>query len=150
MFAKLYKYWQMKERKEAHVCSGKWGGGGVNAQKLRVRSINISSTKQYYMERKIKIFVHKYVKIKLIRGKGQKTHECLQREWLESKCSRKCSPTAHCIVEGPQKLAKIRRRARKSTHVLKSIHSQHITLLRTQKIGENVYDRLQMDHENVR
>ncbi len=40
--------------------------------------------------------------------------------------------------------------ARKSTNVLKSIHSPHITLLRTQKIGENVYDRLQMDHENVR
>ena len=85
-----------------------WGGGEG------------AHTEQYYMERKIKIFVQKDVKIKLIRGKGQKTDECLQKEWLESKCSRKCSPTAHCIVEGPQ------------------------------KIGENVYDRLQMDHENVR
>ncbi len=117
------------------------------------------------MERKIKIFVQKDVKIKLIRGKGQKTYEsfeykcprlslliimsisenqlnrndilfyysmheyssvracfehsnffkvkCLQKEWLESKCSQKCSPTAHCIVEGPQKFAKIRSKGQK-------------------------------------
>jgi len=30
----------MRESKEAHVCSGK--GGGVNEQRLKVRSINIS------------------------------------------------------------------------------------------------------------
>ena len=78
-----------------------WGGGEG------------AHTEQYYMERKIKIFVQKDVKIKLIRGKGQKTYECLQKEWLESKCSRKCSPTAHCIVEGPQKFAKIRSKGQK-------------------------------------
>ena len=63
MFAKMYKYWHnvreklfakgittalsedrgvgiMRESKEAHICSGK--GGGVNEQRLKVRSINIS------------------------------------------------------------------------------------------------------------
>jgi hypothetical protein len=63
MFAKMYKYWHnvreklfakgittvlsedrgvgiMRESKEAHICSGK-GGGGVNVQRLKVRSINI-------------------------------------------------------------------------------------------------------------
>ena len=73
----------------------------------------VDDTEQYYMKRKMKIFVQKYVKIKLIRCKGQKTYECLQKEWLESKCSRKCSPTAHCIVEGPQKFAKIRSKGQK-------------------------------------
>ncbi len=66
MFAKMYKYWHnvrekryakgittllsedrgvgiMRESKEAHVCSG--GGGGVNEQRLKVRSINISPPK---------------------------------------------------------------------------------------------------------
>ncbi len=63
MFAKMYKYWHnvheklfakgittvlsedrgvgiMRESKEAHICSGK-GGGGVNVQRFKVRSINI-------------------------------------------------------------------------------------------------------------
>ncbi len=69
-------------------------------------NIGIMFAKNYF-------FVQKYVKIKLIRGKGQKTYECSQKEWLESKCSRKCSPTAHCIVEGPQKFAKIRDKGQK-------------------------------------
>ncbi len=112
------------------------GGGGVNEQRLKVRSINISPpnprrenskyiqfeqrdvgggegahTEQYYMERKNKIFVQKYVKIKLIRGKGQKTYECSQKEWLES-------------------------------YVLENVHPQHIALLRTHKRIVHIYENV--------
>ncbi len=95
-------------------------GGGVNEQKLKVRSINISPpnprrenstyslnkemwgggahTEQYYMERKINIFVQKNVKIKLIRGKGQKRNG-LNQNVLEN---------VH-----PQKFAKIRSKGHK-------------------------------------
>jgi len=38
---------------------------------------------QDYMEKKD--FVQKCVKIKMIRGKGQRTYECSQKEYLESK-----------------------------------------------------------------
>jgi len=41
--------------------------------------------------------IQRYVKIKLIRGMGQKIY----------KCSRKCSPTAYGSVEDPQKLTKM-------------------------------------------
>ena len=47
----MYKYWQMKESTEAHVCSGKWGGGGqMNKNK---KSIETEQYARIYRKKKL-------------------------------------------------------------------------------------------------